>query len=108
MINFFELQKQYTEWLDHNFPNSTAQDQMTGVFEEAGELAHHILKGKQGIRGDCDFHEDEAKDAVGDLIIFLMGFCSRKKWDLNDIVSTTWEKVKMRDWVKFPFNGIDK
>jgi NTP pyrophosphatase (non-canonical NTP hydrolase) len=107
-VEFKEFLKEYKEWVNYNFPNSTAGDQLLGIVEECGELSHHILKGKQGIRGTPEEHDIKAQDSVGDLIIFLVGFCLRKGWDLDEIIQTTWQSVKTRDWKKFPTNGRDK
>lgn len=109
MLNSFqEFQAEYSKWLKYNFPNSAPGDQLLGVVEEVGELCHSVLKAKQQIRGTVEQHEEKAKDAAGDLIIFLTGFCVLKGWDMQEILTTTWETVKHRDWIKFPTNGRDK
>ena len=95
MLNSFkEFQEEYTKWLNRNFPNSTPGDQLLGVTEEIGELCHSVLKAKQGIRGTKEEHEEAAKDAVGDLLIFLTGFCVLRGWNMQEILDNTWESVK--------------
>lgn len=64
------------DWIAHNFPNPTVPnpgESILGVMEEAGELAHSYLKAAQNIRGDRGKHEEDAKDAVADITIYLLG-----------------------------------
>lgn len=103
-MNLRNLQTEVYEWQNRNFPAAEAIHLFLGVVEEVGELAHAILKLKQGIRGDN--HEAEAKDAVGDIMIFLMNYCSRNDWWLDDILAETWEEVRKRDWLANPEDGI--
>lgn len=98
-----QLQSDIQAWREYNFPNSNDLQQFLGVVEEVGELAHSILKSQQGIRGNE--HEAEARDAVGDIMIFLMNFCSANDWDLEDILEETWAEVNDRDWIKYPEAG---
>ena len=75
------------------------------MVEELGELSHALLKQKQCIRGDFQEHEDNIKDSIGDLIIFCSDFCEARGFSFQKIVEDTWNKVKIRDWRKFPKNG---
>lgn len=75
-------------------------EQFTGIAEETGELAHSLLKQQQGIRGTAEEHEEKARDAVGDLAIFLLTFCCRKGWDFGEILLKTWEQVRKRTYGK--------
>lgn len=100
-----EFQQAHKEWIESNFPGSTMQDALMGLAEEYGELNHHLLKQKQGIRGDEDFHENCAKDAAGDMLIFLMHLCTLRGWDIYEILIQTWDHVSKRDWNQNPENG---
>jgi NTP pyrophosphatase (non-canonical NTP hydrolase) len=82
-----------------------AGEQFLGIVEEVGELAHHLLKQAQGIRGEDDWHTAQQRDAVADILIFLTGFCYRRRWDLEQILLETWKEVRSRDWKRFPKNG---
>lgn len=96
------------EWREYNFPRADALQQLMGVVEEIGELHHVELKRLQGIRGyddDAKF-EHEARDAVGDILIFLAGYCSYRKWDIVDIYRDTIEEVVGRDWIKNKMTGL--
>jgi NTP pyrophosphatase (non-canonical NTP hydrolase) len=76
-----------------------------GVVEEVGELAHHILKRKQGIRGTPEYHHVEIRDACADIIIYLTGVATREGFDLGHVVEQVWERVSVRDWVSNPETG---
>jgi NTP pyrophosphatase (non-canonical NTP hydrolase) len=94
-------------WREINFPGATPQDQFMGVVEEIGELSHADLKAKQNIRGSAEYHEAKAQDAVADTIIYLMGYCSLRGWDLSAILEETAAKVMKRDWNNDPLTGGD-
>jgi NTP pyrophosphatase (non-canonical NTP hydrolase) len=102
-----KLQLQLHTWRMRNFPGVSARDQLLGAVEEIGELAHADLKGRQSIRGSVEEHEEEAKDAVADTIIYLMGYCSVRGWDLSSILEETATEVMKRDWIKYPTDGKD-
>lgn len=104
-MNLRTLQLECDAWRQRNFPNYTADHQLFGMVEELGELAHAHLKQQQGIRGEDKLHEHNAQDAIGDLIIFLTGYCSARGWDLQKIVQETWDEVNKRDWIKNPLHG---
>lgn len=101
-----EIQSEIYSWKKRNFPNSGDIHQFLGVVEEVGELAHAVLKLQQGIRGDE--HEAEARDAVGDIMFFLMNFCSENGWSLSEILEETWTEVSKRDWPKYPKDGVSE
>ena len=60
------------EWSLRNFGRHPAADPAIGVVEELGELAHAVLKKRQGIRGTTEEHDAAARDAVGDIAIYLL------------------------------------
>lgn len=74
------LVEQRNEWVAANFepgeafPKTDVQmDTVLGCVEELGELAHAHLKKSQSIRGTAEEHDANAKDAIGDLSVYLMG-----------------------------------
>ena len=93
------IQHMQNEWKDYCFPANTSIDQYLGVVEEVGELAHAILKTRQGIRLDED-HQAQEIDAIGDIAIFLLGYCNDRGLNLMSIIETTWLEVYQRDWPK--------
>lgn len=101
-----QLQSEQHEWSARNFPNATPDEPFMGIVEEVGELSHALLKGKQGIRGTPEEHEAAAKDALGDIFIFMLHFCNLRGWNLHDIVTETWNGVvAKRDWRANPKDG---
>lgn len=101
------LQSRLHEWRVRNFPHANADEQFEGMVEELGELAKVRLKKKQGIRSDITNEIDET-DALADLIIYMMGYCSYREWDIHEIVNTVAEEVMQRDWIKYPENGLTR
>ena len=63
-----------------------------------GHLNHAHLKSVQGIRGTPEEHAAKIKDAIGDIVLFLADYSTCKGWDLDEIVTETWNKVSKRDW----------
>jgi NTP pyrophosphatase (non-canonical NTP hydrolase) len=104
------VQDEHRAWQAHNFSaevsEDRARDALLGVTEEVGELAHAMLKLKQGIRGTPEEHRAAAKDAVGDTLIYLLDFCTRMDWDAQEILEETWAGVRQRDWKKYPKTGL--
>lgn len=78
-IDWKTLVEERDEWVAKNFPDSYKTDSLLGVVEELGELAHAHLKSKQGIRGTKAEHDEAAKDAIGDLVVYLLGVISYEK-----------------------------
>ena len=104
-MDLSELQIERDEWVATNFPGDTIENSIFGAMEELGELSHHYLKRKQGIRGEAEFHETEMGDAVADCVIFLAGVASHLNLDYGELVTMTWKKVRDRDWINHPEHG---
>ena len=103
-----KLQSDHKEWQDNNFPGHKPHHSLLGAVEELGELARAQLKMELGIRGSKEKHLEEAQDAVGDIVIFLMGYCSAMGFDFQSIVADTWAGVRRRDWRRYPTNGMTR
>lgn len=101
-----QLQDEHRTWCVYNFGPLNAEFAMLGMQEELGELAHSVLKQKQNIRGTSEQHEAAGKDAIGDLLVYLVNFASARGWDVQEIIQQVWDEVKVRDWKKFPKNGM--
>lgn len=84
-IDFNELQHDVGEWAEENF----GEEQppwwcIKGAYEELGELFHSDLKRDQGIRlDDEDVGPEAERDAIGDVLIYLMDFSYRAGYDLS-------------------------
>lgn len=107
-MNLDILQVEVRAWSDRNFPNSGADDKLLGVVEEIGELAHAVLKSRQGIRGNAKQHEAAEQDAIGDIVIYLLDYCGKRGWSLDTLVRTAWAEVQHRDWMKHQETGLEE
>lgn len=80
-INWANLVHERDAWVARNFPefklDSPMDESIIGVLEEQGELCRAHLKAAQNIRGSSEKHEADAKDAVGDITIYLLGVMSQ-------------------------------
>lgn len=101
------IQTELDQWSLHNFPSRKVHHPLLGATEEMGELCHAHLKMEQGIRGTNEEHIAEAKDAIGDVIIYLMDYCNQMDFDLQTIIEETWQTVCNRDWKKNPKTGYN-
>lgn len=93
------IQAQVGEWRKAAYPDTaTLELQTIGVAEEVGELAHAVLKFKQGIRGyDLDKTQIEAADAIGDIIIYAMGVADCLGINVEDALFKTAQHVINRN-----------
>ena len=100
------IQREARMWTDHNFPGTDANRKYLGVVEEVGEWAHARLKRMDGIRGTPEEHIAAEKDAMGDIIIFMLGYADYTGWDLHSILEHTWAHVRQRDFQEYPKTGF--
>lgn len=98
-FDFRRLQALRDAWAEKQKLGGPPHQPLLGVVEELGELAHSHLKEEQGIRMDED-HVAKAKDAIGDITLFLASYCSARGWDFQDVVQAAWEVVARRDYGK--------
>ena len=98
-INLNKLQAEMYEWTKYNFPEALPYQPILGLIEELGELAHAHLKQEQKIRMNED-HEAQKKDAIGDIVIFLIDYCNRNGFNLENCIIETWKEVQKRDCQK--------
>jgi NTP pyrophosphatase (non-canonical NTP hydrolase) len=107
MKKISEIQKEQGKWAGINFPDAKPYQCLLGAGEELGELFHAHLKAEQEIRGMDSKRSRALKiDAIGDIVIYLMHYCSMNNWSIHEIVDKTWSEVKGRDWVEDP-DGIN-
>ena len=104
-LSLTQLQEEVSAWSKRNFPQEHLHHPLLGVGEEAGELFHAHLKEEQGIRGTKEEHVEAAKDAIGDILIYLADYCARRGFSLQTCIESTWKKVKERDWKKNKTTG---
>lgn len=92
-----KLQSEHAVWQRRNFPNAERWECLVGLQEEIGELAHSFLKKHQGIRMEED-HDERMRDAIGDIVIYLIGFCTLNQINVDECIDMAWSEVKKRDW----------
>lgn len=97
MLN--DIQQEVSVWSHKNFGVQPSYRSLLGVAEEVGELCHAHLKGEQDIRHTPDKIFDLKRDAVGDIVIFLLDYCGREHINLSDCVEEAWAQVQTREWV---------
>lgn len=88
-----ELQKAHNSWENLNFPGQPIEYSAMGLLEEFGELSHARLKSLQGIRGTQEEHEAKEKDALSDMMIYMLGFLGKRGFQFTDIVNEAGEPV---------------
>lgn len=98
-MTLHQLQNELKAWQAHNFPNRQSWEPLMGLSEEVGELSHAHLKQHQKIRLE-ENHIKNAKDAIGDILIYLADYCNARGFYLQNILNETWDEVKKRDWDK--------
>lgn len=101
------LQVMLVRWQTRNFGSADVREQTLGVCEEAGELAHAILKGAQGIRGldNREKMREEAGDAIADCAVYLMQVCTALRLDFGTLLHGIAQNVLNRDWKRDPNGG---
>ena len=95
-----ELQVKLAAWQNRNFGPPQRTHLALGVCEEAGELAHSVLKAEQGIRGmdDREAFLAEAGDAIADCAVFLIQLSTLLRLDFETLLEATAGQVMARDW----------
>jgi NTP pyrophosphatase (non-canonical NTP hydrolase) len=97
---FSGLQVRLARWQARNFGVASHEQMALGVAEEAGELAHAVLKHSQGIRGmaDPEAYREAAGDAIADVAIYAIQLATALRLDFATLLMATAEKVMERDW----------
>lgn len=106
-VNISSLQVQLVRWQSRNFGGATLEQAALGANEEAGELAHAVLKAQQKIRGYDSKSKlrADAGDAIADCAIYLMQAATILRMDFWTLVNETANNVMARDWKAAPETG---
>lgn len=83
-MNLIVLQNDLSDWLKHNFPDTTSDHQIKGVMEELGELCEADLVYQVNPN---DTSRRTFMDAVGDVMIYLFNYCNKMDIMLVDCIS---------------------
>lgn len=100
---FAPVQEEVGLWSRQNFGHQSADNPLFGLAEEVGELSHAHLKGEQGIRHTPDEIKHLKQDALADIAIYLMDFCSRidvklvGRWINSDFVVKEYKDLILKD-----------
>jgi NTP pyrophosphatase (non-canonical NTP hydrolase) len=111
VISLEELQARRKAWAIAAGLQTTVEDMTDLLVEELGEMAHARNKLRNNIRGGALSAAqllDDERDAVGDLVISLAGYCTARNISLQECVERAWEEVRQRDWGKFPVDGVSR
>lgn len=104
-INLQQLQNEVGNWSLKNFgSNNFSYRQLLGAIEELGELAHAHLKNEQQIRVNQN-HLENKKDAIGDIVIYLLDYCHRENINFEKCIVDAWNIVKKRNWNNNKIDG---
>lgn len=101
-VDLAALQGNLAAWQNRNFGAQPIVNQTLGVCEEAGELAHAVLKMEQAIRGmqDRSAFLEAAGDAIADCTVFLMQVATTLRLDFATLLVMTADRVMQRDFTK--------
>lgn len=93
-------QSELHEWQLQNFGKPTVEHMALGVCEEAGELAHAVLKMQQKIREGTNLEKAKAMiaDAFADMIVFGCQLLTILEIDAEKAYHETVCEVLKRDW----------
>lgn len=111
MIDLTEVQDKLWSWQITQFPEEVIKilrlELALGMNEEAGEVAHAILKRSQNIREGTDINkiEELVADGVSDALIYGMNLCSTFNINFEEVFVKTVESVLKRNWKENPENG---
>lgn len=102
-----DLQVALARWQVKNFGGATAEQIALGVCEEAGEVAHAVLKAAQRIRGqdDAEKHREDVGDAIADCAIYLAQMATLYRLDFATLFAETARVVMQRSWTANRMDG---
>lgn len=71
--------------------------QALGAAEEVGELCHAHLKYEEGLI-TRKVYLKKAGDAIGDIIVMLLGYCYLNGLEIEDCIRVAWDVFVHRDF----------
>ncbi len=103
-FDYSQFQDEHRKWALANFGDHQVTDPLLGIIEEKGELAHAVLKARQGIRGTVAEHNAKALDSIGDIMIYVADLFSCKGWSLAEEVemAMTNRRVYVSEFMSVP------
>lgn len=79
-----DLQPKVAQWSLENFGDQTYRNPLEGIGEEIGELFEALYT------NSTEFTVAMADDAMADIMIFMMDFCSRYRINLGALLKEKW------------------
>lgn len=79
---------------------AAALDQLSDILETYATVIGHEVRRVDPEGEHYDESPERAKDAVGDITVYLADLCSRKGWSYDEIVESVLAEVLARDWNK--------
>lgn len=92
-------------WTSRDFLDERTRGHWFDLTPLARRLAHHQLKGEQGIRGTLASHNAEIDKTCRAILAHLEFVCRYIGLDFLTILEGVWSKVRLRDWTKNPTNA---
>ena len=94
MATYAALESDVVRWAEARriIPNSTPQAQLLKAVSEMGELADATTKGNR----------EDAMDAVGDIIVCLINYCTLQDFNLVDCLELAYDQIKHRKGTLLP------
>ena len=80
-----QLREKLAQW------NADQQDKTTSLFELLTIAIHQVARKSRS----ADPKQEETMEAIGNTIIALADYCTKKGWDLQDIVKTAWTRFRV-------------
>jgi NTP pyrophosphatase (non-canonical NTP hydrolase) len=97
-LSLDKVMAEHGPWFDANFPTPSLLKNLTKLGEEHGELHAAIYRN----------NPQATVDALGDIFIAWLGLCRCLDIHPGGAAIAEWEKVKQRDYAKYPKNGRDE
>lgn len=103
---YFSLrQRELADWQHNNFGENPDRiyHLVLGMVEEVGETAHHVLKGKQKIRGGMNgIDVEKVADGVVDTMVYGIQLLTEIGVDAEEAFTRIVSEVLSRNWKDNP------
>lgn len=91
-----EIQAETHPWRVEKIPDLNPRDQLDGTMVEVAEILEAVVKEETYDEGWAD--DEHVKEEIGDVIIYLSGFCALKGFDMTECIHRAQAKNSERDW----------
>lgn len=93
-VDFTQIQTEQIEWSARNFGEQPSHRPMLGIIEELCELEEALL-----LDEDTEESNKEVLDAVGDVTIYMLDYCGKRGWNLQEFWDTREPSADMECFV---------